>query len=60
MYIDLRYQTRRKQARCVVDLSDVANELTESSEEITDDQAHACRREILSSRVWGSLGCPNN
>ena len=60
MYIDLRYQTSRKQARCVVDLSDVANELTESSEEITDDQAHACRQEILSSRAWGSLGCPNN
>ncbi len=61
IYIDLSYATRKKRARCTVDLSHVANDfLTESRAEITNAQAGACRKEILSSRVWRRLSCPNN
>ncbi len=61
IYIDLTYPTRRTRARCTVNLSHVANDiLTESRAEITSVQARACREEILNSRVWRLLGCPNN
>ncbi len=61
IYIDLSYPTSRKRARCTVDLSHVANDsLTESEVGITRAQARACRKEILNSRVWRRLGCPNN
>ncbi len=61
IYIDVTYPTGRKQARCTVDLSTLANDsLTESRVEITNDQARACRKEILKSQLWRGLGCPNN
>ena len=61
IYIDVTYSTNVRPARCTVDLSPVANEsLTESREEITDAQALACRDEILDSRIWRRLACPNN
>ncbi len=61
IYIDVTYPTSMMPARCTVDLSPVANDfLTESREEITSAQARACRKEILKSRVWRRLGCPNN
>ncbi len=61
IYIDLTYPTRRTRARCTIDLSHVANDfLTDSRAEITSAEARACRNEILNSRVWRGLGCPNN
>lgn len=61
IYVDVTYPTSMRPARCAVDLSPVANEsLTESREEITSAQARACRNEILNSRIWHGLGCPNN
>ncbi len=61
IYIDLTYPTRRTRARCTVDLSHMRNNiLTESRAEITSAQARACRKEIVNSRVWSGLGCPNN
>jgi hypothetical protein len=61
IYIDVTYPTSRKRARCTVDLIHVANDLlTDTRAEITDAQARACHKEILNSRVWGRLGCPNN
>ncbi len=61
IYIDVTYPTGRTQARCTVDLSHVANDfLTESRVEITNAEARACRKQIVKSRVWRRLGCPNN
>ncbi len=60
LLIDVTYATSRKRARCLVDPSHEVNALTESWLEITNDQAEACREEILDSRVWSFLGCPNN
>ncbi len=61
IYIDVTFPTGRMQARCTVDLSHVANDsLTDSRAEITSAQARACRKEILNSRIWRGLGCPNN
>ncbi len=61
IYIDVTYPTSMRPARCTVDLSHVASDfLTESRAEITSAQARACRKEILNSRVWRLLGCPNN
>ncbi len=61
IYIDVTYSTSRKRARCTVALSHVASDsLTESEVGITRAQARACRKEILNSRVWRGLGCPNN
>ncbi len=61
IYIDVTYPTSMTRARCTVDLSPVANDfLTDSRAEITSAQARACRKEILNSRIWRGLGCPNN
>ena len=60
LFIDVTYATRRKRAKCQVDPSHEVNALTESSLELTNDQAKACREEILNSRVWRRLSCPNN
>ncbi len=61
IYIDVTYSTSMTPARCTVDLSPVANDsLTDSRAEITSAQARACRNEILNSRIWRRLGCPNN
>ncbi len=61
IYIDVTYPTSMRPARCRVDLSPVANDsLTDSREEITNAQARACRNEILNSRIWRALECPNN
>jgi hypothetical protein len=61
IYIDVTYPTSMRPARCTVDLSPVANDsLTDSREEITNAQARACRNEILNSRIWRALECPNN
>ena len=61
IYIDVMYPTSMRPARCTVDLSPVAHDsLTESREEITSAQARACRNEILNSRIWRALECPNN
>ncbi len=59
IYIDLRFQRKRQQPRCVVELSPVTNDLTESSAEITNAEAKACRKEILRSQVWSLSGCPD-
>ncbi len=61
IYIDVTYPTSMRPAKCTVDLSPVANDiLTDSRAEITSAQARACRKEILNSRIWRGLGCPNN
>ncbi len=61
IYLDVTYATSMTRARCTVDLSPVANDsLTDSRAEITSAQARACRNEILNSRIWRRLGCPNN
>ncbi len=61
IYIDVTYPTSMRPAKCTVDLSPVANDsLTDSRVEITDAQALACRDEILDSRIWRRLACPNN
>ncbi len=61
IYLDVTYATSMTRARCTVDLSSVANDfLTDSRAEITSAQARACRNEILNSRIWRRLGCPNN
>ena len=61
IYLDVTYATSMTRARCTVDLSSVANDfLTDSRAEITSAQARACRKEILNSRIWRRLGCPNN
>ncbi len=60
LLIDVTNGTSSKPARCVVDPSHVVNALTESTLELTTDQAETCREEILDSEVWESLGCPNN
>ena len=59
IYIDLRFQGKRQQPRCVVELSPVTNDLTESSAKITNAEAKACRKEILRSQVWSLAGCPD-
>ncbi len=60
IYIDVTYATSMRPAKCTVDLSQVANDsLTDSREEITSAQARACRDEILDSRIWRRLACPN-
>jgi hypothetical protein len=61
IYIDVTYPTSRKPARCKVDLIHAADDLlTDSRTEITSAQARACHQEILNSRIWTRLGCPNN
>ncbi len=61
IYMDVTYPTSMRPARCTVDLSPVANDfLTDSRAEITSAQARACRNEILNSRIWRALECPNS
>ena len=60
LLIDVTYATSRKKARCLVDSSHVVKALTGSRLELTNAQAETCRREILTSRTWSLLGCPNN
>ena len=60
IYIDVTYPTSRTQARCTVDLFNMANEsLPESLVKITRAQARACRKEIVKSQIWRGSGCPN-
>lgn len=58
--IDVTYPTSQQSARCVVDTSPSSDLLSGATGEISQSQADACRAEILRSRAWGALGCPNN
>ena len=61
VYVDVTYPTSRTSARCLVDLVNPATRsLPEATGEISQAQADACRAEVLRSRTWAALSCPNN
>ncbi len=60
MYIDLMYQTTARPARGILEASPETDDLTETTRELTNAEADACRAEIVRSQTWSALGCPNN
>lgn len=60
IYIDVTYATNHKPARCLVEVSGVRTRTPEYKAELFSTEARACRQEILESKTWSGLRCPNN
>lgn len=60
LYLDVTYATSHTNAEYTVLPSPITMALPVSDGEISSLEARACRHQIVTSRAWGALNCPNN
>jgi len=59
-YLDVTYATSWTQAEYTLEASPTTTSMEEAEGAMTGAEARACRRQIVTSRVWSVLGCPTN
>lgn len=60
IYLDVTYGTSHTDPEYKVEAAPTTTNITKAGGVLTSQEASACRKQIVTSRAWSALGCPNN